>query len=59
MTNFTIFSSTTSIAILDTGISPVPDLIQPQNRILAAVDFVNNLSHAYDDNGHGTHVGAS
>ena len=47
-----------SIAILDTGIAPVRDLISPTNRILASIDFVNKLSHAYDDNGHGTHVAA-
>ncbi|MDR2168465.1 MAG: S8 family serine peptidase [Clostridiales bacterium] len=44
------------IAILDTGIAPVMDLTLPQNRILAAQDFVNNQNHPYDDNGHGTHV---
>jgi len=40
-----------SIAILDTGVAPVDDL-----HVLANVDFVNNRQHAYDDNGHGTHV---
>lgn len=44
------------IAILDTGIAPVDDLIKPRNRILGFKDFVNNKSDPYDDNGHGTHV---
>lgn len=45
-----------SIAILDTGIAPVKDLMTPDARILASVDFINNRAHPYDDNGHGTHV---
>jgi len=45
-----------SIAVLDTGVAPVNDLTLPQNRILANVDFINKRPHAYDDNGHGTHV---
>ena len=45
-----------SIAILDTGVAPVGDLNTPRQRILASVDFINNRSHPYDDNGHGTHV---
>lgn len=43
------------IAILDTGISPVEDFIKPQHRIAAFADMVNHRTHAYDDNGHGTH----
>lgn len=45
-----------SIAILDTGVSPVGDLAKPQNRLVAFADFVNSKYEAYDDNGHGTHV---
>ena len=49
-----------SIAFLDTGISPVADFIQPENRIAAFLDLVNGKTTPYDDNGHGTHVtGAS
>ncbi len=47
-----------SIAVLDTGISPVPDFILPKNRILAFLDLVNGKTEPYDDNGHGTHVPA-
>ena len=46
-----------TVAILDTGVSPVDDLILPCNRIIAFKDFVNNQKEPYDDNGHGTHVG--
>lgn len=44
------------IAILDTGISPIDDFTKPQQRIVVFKDMVNSRSHAYDDNGHGTHV---
>ncbi|MBM7572346.1 S8 family peptidase [Aquibacillus albus] len=41
-----------SIAIIDTGIYPHNDL---SGRITAFVDFINQESEPYDDNGHGTH----
>ena len=44
-----------TIAVLDTGIYPHDDLIQPTNRIVAFHDFVGGESEPYDDNGHGTH----
>jgi serine protease AprX len=40
------------IAIIDTGIYPHPDL---SGRITDFVDFINNRTEPYDDNGHGTH----
>ncbi|MDK2991819.1 MAG: serine protease AprX [Clostridiales bacterium] len=45
-----------TIAILDTGIYPHPDLIQPKNRIIGFKDLINGINRPYDDNGHGTHV---
>ncbi len=45
-----------AIAVIDTGIYPHPDLTQPDNRIIAFVDFVHNRKLPYDDFGHGTHV---
>jgi len=44
-----------TIAVIDTGIHPHEDLINPQNRIIAFHDFVNGETSPYDDNGHGTH----
>ncbi|WP_068557916.1 S8 family peptidase [Thermotalea metallivorans] len=44
------------IAILDTGVYPHNDLVKPTNRIVAFKDFINNRTHPYDDDGHGTHV---
>ncbi|MCX7871432.1 MAG: S8 family peptidase [bacterium] len=44
-----------TVAVIDTGIYPHPDV---KDRIIEFVDFVNNkngVENAYDDNGHGTH----
>lgn len=53
------------VAVLDSGVSMHPDL---SDRIVAFRDFTDkhrrsktafmqgNVEHAYDDNGHGTHV---
>ncbi|MDF2963160.1 MAG: hypothetical protein K0S39_4895 [Paenibacillus sp.] len=45
-----------TIAVLDTGVAPHPDLTKPVNRIKAFKDFINNRTKPYDDHGHGTHV---
>ncbi len=42
------------IAFLDTGISPVADFTQPENRLVAFRDFIDGKKHPYDNNGHGT-----
>ncbi|WP_343811570.1 S8 family peptidase [Virgibacillus siamensis] len=44
-----------NIAVVDTGIYPHEDLTQPNDRIVAFKDFINNKADPYDDNGHGTH----
>jgi serine protease len=43
-----------TVAVIDTGVSPVPDL--QQTEFVAGYDFVNDRDRADDDNGHGTHV---
>ena len=43
----------TTVAVLDSGMAPHPDL---QGRCICFKDFVNHKNLAYDDNGHGTHV---
>jgi len=43
-----------TVAVIDTGISPVPDL--EKTNFVAGYDFVNDQAEARDDNGHGTHV---
>lgn len=45
-----------TVAVIDTGIFPHPDLIYPESRIVAWKDWVNEREIPYDDNGHGTHV---
>lgn len=42
-----------TIAVIDTGIAPHPDLV---HHIIDFKDYVNGKSEAYDDSGHGTHV---
>lgn len=49
-----VFGEGISVAILDTGIHPHPDF---NNRIIAFKDFLHGRTEAYDDCGHGTHVG--
>ena len=43
-----------TVAVIDTGVSRVPDL--KQTNFVKGYDFVNNKENASDDNGHGTHV---
>jgi len=42
-----------TVAVLDTGCAPHPDI---RDRILAFRDFVKASTECYDDSGHGTHV---
>ena len=43
-----------TVAVIDTGISPVPDLAD--TAFVEGYDFVNDQVEAQDDHGHGTHV---
>lgn len=42
------------VGVIDSGVYPHQDLIKPSNRIELFIDVVNELTHPYDDNGHGT-----
>jgi serine protease AprX len=44
-----------TIAVIDTGIHPHPDLMKPDKRIIAFADLINGKEEPYDDQGHGTH----
>jgi serine protease AprX len=44
-----------TVAVLDSGVAPDADLVQPTNRLLATVNFAGSRSSA-DPGGHGTHV---
>ena len=52
--NYTLTGKGIGVGIIDSGVYPHCDLLNPSNRIKKFVDFVNNLSYPYDDNGHGT-----
>ena len=43
-----------TIAVIDTGVSKVPDL--KLTKFVPGYDFVNDRENAADDNGHGTHI---
>lgn len=43
-----------TVAFIDSGVYPHPDLVRPRNRIVDFKDFINDLPSPYDDNGHGT-----
>jgi serine protease len=43
-----------TVAVIDTGISMVPDL--KSTKFVPGYDFVSDRAEATDDNGHGTHV---
>ena len=43
-----------TVAVIDTGVSQVPDL--KETEFVPGYDFVNDRAAADDDNGHGTHV---
>ncbi len=43
-----------TVAFIDSGVYPHPDLTRPRNRIIAFKDFIRDLEAPYDDHGHGT-----
>ncbi len=49
----TMGTSSVTIAVLDTGVSPVPDLA---GALVPGYDFVHGDTDTNDDNGHGTQV---
>src|SRR5439155_11735664 len=44
-----------TVAVLDSGVAPDADLVEPANRILASVNFADER-HTSDPGGHGTHI---
>lgn len=42
------------VGIVDSGVYPHSDLLNPKNKIKGFIDLVNKLKYPYDDNGHGT-----
>ena len=50
-----IDGSGVTVAILDSGVAPDLDLVEPSNRILASVNFADQRLTS-DPGGHGTHI---
>ncbi|MFA9398159.1 MAG: S8 family serine peptidase [Clostridiaceae bacterium] len=44
------------IGVIDSGVYPHSDLLNPNNKIKDFKDFINNINYPYDDNGHGTFI---
>lgn len=44
------------VGIIDSGVYPHPDLVNPSNKIKLFVDLINGYKYPYDDNGHGTFI---
>jgi len=42
------------IGLVDSGVYPHSDLLNPRNKIKGFVDIINGYKYPYDDNGHGT-----
>lgn len=54
--NYELTGKGIGIGIIDSGVYPHCDLLNPSNKIKKFMDVVNNLNYPYDDNGHGTFV---
>lgn len=54
--NFNFTGKNINIGLIDSGVYPHQDLINPKNKISYFLDLINNYSHPYDDNGHGTAI---
>lgn len=44
------------VGIIDSGVFPHPDLVNPYNKIKVFIDLINGYKYPYDDNGHGTFI---
>jgi serine protease AprX len=54
--NYELTGKGIGVGIIDSGVYPHCDLLNPSTRIKKFVDLVNNLNYPYDDNGHGTFI---
>ena len=52
--NYELTGKGIGVGIIDSGVYPHCDLLNPSNKIKKFLDLVNNLRYPYDDNGHGT-----
>lgn len=54
--NYELTGKGVGIGIIDSGVYPHCDLLNPSNKIKKFIDNVNNSNYPYDDNGHGTFI---
>jgi len=54
--NYDLTGKGIGIGIVDSGVYPHCDLLNPSSKIKKFVDLVNDLKYPYDDNGHGTFI---
>jgi serine protease AprX len=54
--NYDLTGKGVGIGIIDSGVYPHCDLLNPINKVRKFTDVVNNLNYPYDDNGHGTFI---
>ena len=52
--NYDLTGKGIGVGLIDSGVYPHGDLLNPSNKIKKFIDYVNNLNYPYDDNGHGT-----
>jgi subtilisin family serine protease len=51
---FNLTGKNICIGLIDSGVYPHPDLLNPKNKIKKFVDIIGECKYPYDDNGHGT-----
>ncbi|MBU3146574.1 S8 family serine peptidase [Clostridium sp. CF012] len=54
--NYNLTGKGIGVGLVDSGVYPHGDLLNPSNRIRKFADVVNNINYPYDDNGHGTFI---
>ena len=54
--NYDLTGKGIGVGIIDSGVYPHCDLLNPSGKIKKFVDLVSNLKYPYDDNGHGTFI---
>jgi len=52
--NYDLTGNGIGVGVIDSGVYPHCDLLNPNNKLKKFIDVVNNLNYPYDDNGHGT-----
>lgn len=54
--NYRLTGKGIGIGLIDTGVYPHDDLINPYKKVVQFKDLINGCKYPYDDNGHGTFI---